>query len=122
LLSWLDETTEAELIQALYIARAPRNLVAIVPLCRAFREMRTSYPALCKPSSFGLPQEAYAQGLELLDRIADLEVDDDYFSGRCLQNRKNQWTPMRPYTGDSVIAELLLVTTLEQSHQEYFKA
>src|SRR5699024_10185321 len=122
LLQLLNGVPEVKLVEALYILRAPKNLVAIVPLCRAFKEMRTRYPELRKAPSFGLSEEAYAQGLELLDRIAALEVDDDYFSGRCLQSRKNQWTPMRPYTGDSVIAELLLVTTLEQSSQEHFTA
>lgn len=134
--------TEQKLLKALYIVRAPRSLVAIVPLCQAFMETIEEFPILSQMpnqhllrnpkwqvvpeifegQSFAINSEEYAEGLELLGRIAVLQTDEEHFSGRCLEKRKNKWTPLRPYTGDSVIGELLLVTTAKQDNQEYFSA
>lgn len=93
------------LIDALYAIRAPRTLEGIVPACRQFRDWRRAYPEL---NSFPeLP--AYAERLALLDRIADLELNDDRLMGRSIGRIHNPWTPLFGVTGDSVIAELLLI-------------
>ena len=121
LLIELEGVTRRELLQALYVIRAPKNLVAIISMCREFQRAREAFSELEKAPSFGLNEQDYAYSLRVLDQIAELDIDDDYFSGRCLQNRKNQWTPMRPFTGDSVIAELLLVTTNVRENKQAFE-
>lgn len=107
LADYLGEGVSAEdLARALYAVRAPYCLTAIIPAARQFRDWRRKYPALDELPS--LPQ--YAKCLEVLDRIADLEVDDDELTGRRLASHRGKRTPLRPYSGDSCICELLLVS------------
>jgi hypothetical protein len=94
-----------QLIGALYAIRAPYCLTAIIPAARQFRDWRRKYPALSE-----LPElPPYPRCLDVLDRIADLDVDDDELTGRNLAAHRDQRTPLRPYSGDSCICELLLV-------------
>lgn len=111
-----NECSEDELLEALYVLRAPKHLVAIIPMCRAFRDSRATYPELNR-----LPELAnYSRRLGILDCIADLEIDDDDLTGARTKRYKSQWTPLRPHTGDSVIGELLLTqANAEENHDAY---
>lgn len=99
------DVTLVRLVDALFAIRAPRTLEGIVPVCRQFRDWRGAYPDL---DSFPELTD-YAERLALLDRIADLEIDDDHLMGRTIGRIRNPWTPLFTVTGDSVIGELLLV-------------
>ncbi|HEU0198709.1 MAG TPA: hypothetical protein VFQ88_16035, partial [Nevskiaceae bacterium] len=108
--------TPAQLIDALRAIRAPRHLIGIVPMARQFRDWRGRYPALN-----GLPQvTGYPDCLAILDRIAELDGQDDELMGRVTAHR-NAWTPLRPWTGDSVIGELLLVQAEVAAHARAFE-
>lgn len=106
LAEFLEENCSPDqLIGALYAIRAPYCLTAIIPAARQFRDWRRKYPALSE-----LPElPPYPRCLDVLDRIADLDVDDDELTGRNLAAHRDQRTPLRPYSGDSCICELLLV-------------
>lgn len=101
-----EDVSPDDLARALYAVRAPYCLTAIIPAARQFRDWRMKYPALGELPA--LPQ--YARCLDVLGRIADLEVDDDELTGRRLASRRDERTPLRPYSGDSCICELLLVS------------
>lgn len=101
----LDGVSDNELLDALYVLRVPRDLVGIIPAAARYRDWRGKYPVLN-----AMPQLAdYPRRLRLLDRIADLQIDDPVLRGEVTRHYKNRWTPLRPWTGDSVIGELLLV-------------
>jgi len=93
-----------QLLDALYLIRAPRTLVGVVPAARQFQDYRRDYPAL---SAFD-GRDGYADTLDVLDKIAALPTDDEILSGAQLGHYR-AWTPLRPITGDSVIGELLLI-------------
>lgn len=99
------ECTAQELVEALYVLRAPRTLTAIIPMAMEFRDWRDKNSAL---KTFpGV--EIHTDRLALLDQIAKLETEDEQLSGRVIARQKSVWTPLRPLTGDSVIGELLLI-------------
>ncbi|MHB1944264.1 MAG: hypothetical protein ACYCPE_03355 [Metallibacterium sp.] len=99
------DVSRERLVDALYVIRAPRNLVGIIPAMRQFRDWRRTYRPLGECPE--LP--GYPEALAVLDRIASLDETNKYLSGRVTARHENVWTPLRPLTGDSVICELLLV-------------
>ncbi len=99
------EVSQEQLVDALYVVRAPRHLVGIIPAMRQFRDWRRIYRPLAE-----FPElSSYPESLAILDRIADFDTMDDQLSGRATERYENVWTPLRPLTGDSVICELLLI-------------
>lgn len=106
-----------ELIDALYILRVPRSLTAIIPICREFRDWRERFPALATLDGVA----RYRQRLKLLDRIADLDAVSEVLTGEVLgRSRGSVLTPLRPYTGDSVIGELLLIRSRAEAYSRQF--
>lgn len=107
LLSVLSEQfgiSEKELLEALFIIRAHYNLAAIVLVCRHIVEILNVYHHAVNDQVF----ENIENNLEVLKKIASIEDIDEHFLNNKKKNKIDD-TPLRPFTGESGLCDLLLI-------------
>ena len=96
---------ENQLIDALFILRAHYDLAGIVIICQRINEL-IEISDLYQGSEF-------SSELETLRVISRLPYSEEYghFFSETTNKNKHKLTPLRPYTGDSGICDLLLIET-----------
>lgn len=103
LLDWLNQNEkieEQQLIQALFLLRAHYNLAGIVIIChRIF--------TLIDENKF----PDFYNELKILKRISQLQdyAKHPHFFSETTDKNKHKLTPLRPFTGESGICDLLLI-------------
>lgn len=90
---------------ALTMIRAPRSLAGIVACCRRLNELQEEHSFL--QSVPGIPE--YRKRLDVLLKIASLETIDQHFQSGSATGKRSSETPLRPFTGDSGLCDLLLI-------------
>lgn len=116
LLEWINQNEnieEQQLIQALFLLRAHYNLAGIVVICqRIFKLIEDD-----KLSTFN-------DELNTLKIISRLQSDEQYshFFSETTDKNKHKLTPLRPFTGESGICDLLLIQAgLRKNHESFDK-
>lgn len=107
LLSVLSEQfgiSKKELLEALFIIRAHYNLAAIVLVCRHIVEILNVYHHAVNDQVF----DNIENHLEVLKKIASIEDIDEHFLNNKKKNKIDD-TPLRPFTGESGLCDLLLI-------------
>lgn len=95
----------AELRETLFRLRAHYNLAGIVVCCRRLVELVDRFPWLqVAPDIEGYP--AFIQVVRALGGLDD--ADPHFLTAKTSRNRKNE-TPLRPFSGDSALCDLLLI-------------
>lgn len=114
LLDWLnqnEEIQEQQLIQALFLLRAHYNLAGIVIIChRIF--------TLIDEDKF----PDFYNELKILKCISQLQDSGEYshFFSETTDKNKHKLTPLRPFTGESGICDLLLIKAgLKKNHESF---
>lgn len=99
-------TSERCLVDALFAIRAHYNLAAIILCCRHLVELLDRFPEFERGPAF----DDQPKRVDVLRQVAQLEVDDDshFLHGFVRHNKLNE-TPLRPFTGESGLCELLLI-------------
>ena len=93
-----ENIEEKELIQALFLLRAHYSLAGIVVICQRIFTLI---------GDDELPEfRDELNTLKIISRLQDSEEYSHFFSETT--DRNNILTPLRPYTGDSGICDLLL--------------
>lgn len=107
------------LIDALFIIRAHYNLAGIVVVCQHLNELIETYP--------NLRNDVFIKDLDdrlrTLNKIANLmEAPGHFIEDTINKNQRNE-TPIRPYTGDSSLCDLLLIQpqSIENEHNKLFE-
>lgn len=96
--------SESEVVEALYVLRAPRCLRGIGIIVDQFFRLAARFPALLE-----FPEvENFDRRLEGLKVIGRASARDPEFNGDHIANRSLRFM-LEPYSGDSGIANLLLV-------------
>lgn len=94
-----------DLDDVLFLLRAHYNLAGLVLCCRRLVELSTDFPWL--RTALGGP--GFAGFLSSVRAIAELVDPDPHFvSGRISANKDKQ-TPLRPFSGDSSLCDVLLI-------------
>ncbi len=99
------QTAPGEVNDGLYLLRAHRNLAGIVLCCRRLTELIKDHDFL--KDSPGLPR--YDDRLRILRQIGELDGVDPHFLAGSISHNRIKETPLRPYTGDSGLCDLLLL-------------
>ncbi|MFC6166260.1 tyrosine-type recombinase/integrase [Acinetobacter terrestris] len=114
LLEWIKQNEnieEKELIQALFLLRAHYSLAGIVVICqRIFTLIEDDE----------LPE--FRSELNTLKIISTLQESDQHshFFSETTDKNKHPHTPLRPFTGDSGICDLLLIQAGLSRNNEHF--
>src|SRR5690606_8407615 len=95
-----DNIVKEHLIQALFLLRAHYSLAGIVIICQRI------FTLIGDKELPGFRDELNT--LKIISRLQDSEKYSHFFSGTIDRNRHTP-TPLRPYTGDSGICDLLLI-------------
>ena len=114
LLEWMNQNThieEQELLQALFCLRAHYNLAGIVIICQRIFTLI---------GDDELPE--FRDELNTLKIISTLQYSDQYshFFSETIDRNRHTPTPLRPYTGDSGICDLLLIRAGLNRNNEHF--
>jgi hypothetical protein len=112
-----DGIGRQELGDALFLLRAHYNLAGIVLCCRRLLELVDQFDWLKTAPDI----QGYEACLRVVRAIADLEqVDAHFVAAKISRNKKNE-TPLRPFSGDSALCDLLLIEpgreAAEEQHQ-----
>lgn len=108
-----------EVQSALFMIRAHWNLAAIVWCCRHLMDLVDTFPEIGAAPAF--PDQA--RRMEVLRQIADLKNDvDPHFLGGFIAHNHAAETPLRPYSGESGLCDLLLIKPREQAGSEHQNA
>lgn len=102
-----------DLLDALFMLRAHRSLAGIVSCCARLAALLDQFQEIEASPVF----EDQDARLEVVRAIAGLKGLDPHFYG-ARQNRFNE-TPLRPYTGDSGLCDLLLILEGSGSTSEH---
>lgn len=106
-------TNRTELVQALYAIRAHRSLEGIIPVARHFTDLCRDFPML---NDFPeLP--SYSRRLALIKRIGALDYLNPHLLGAAIKD-KDINLPLTPLTGDSCIADILLIDPTGGQHHQ----
>lgn len=114
LLEWMNQNThieEQKLLQALFCLRAHYNLAGIVIICQRIFTLIGDNE---------LPK--FRDELNTLKIISTLQYSQEYshFFSETIDRNKHILTPLRPYTGDSGICDLLLIQAGLRQNNESF--
>src|SRR5690606_11443551 len=114
LLEWVNQNEnieEQELIQALFLLRAHYSLAGIVVICQRIFTLI---------GDDELPEfRDELNTLKIISRLQDSNKYPHFFSKTTDRNRHKP-TPLRPYTGDSGICDLLLIQAgLSQNNESF---
>ena len=114
LLEWIKQNEnieEQELIQALFLLRANYSLAGIVVICQRIFTLI---------GDDELPEfRDELNTLKIISRLQDSDQHSHFFSETTDRN-KHKLTPLRPYTGDSGICDLLLIEAGRSQNNERF--
>lgn len=94
-----------DLRDALFLLRAPYNLAGIVICCRRLVELVDQFAWLQSAADI----EGYATFVGVVRAIAMLEGADPHFIAAKTSRNKRKETPLRPFSGDSALCDLLLI-------------
>ena len=116
LLEWINQNTpieEQKLLRALFLLRAHYSLAGIVVICQRIFTLIGDNE---------LPK--FRDELNTLEIISALEYSEEYshFFSKTTDKNKHNPTPLRPFTGDSGICDLLLLKSGENHNNESFDA
>ncbi|RJL69686.1 tyrosine-type recombinase/integrase [Acinetobacter radioresistens] len=116
LLEWINQNTpieEQKLLRALFLLRAHYSLAGIVVICQRIFTLIGDNE---------LP--TFRDELKTLEIISALEYSEEYshFFSKTTDKNKHNPTPLRPFTGDSGICDLLLLKSGENHNNESFDA
>ncbi|MCK7609212.1 tyrosine-type recombinase/integrase [Acinetobacter portensis] len=103
LLEWINQNEnieEQQLIQALFLLRAHYSLAGIVVICQRI------FTLIADDELLEFRDELNT--LKIISRLQDSSKYPHFFSETTDRN-KHKLTPLRPYTGDSGICDLLLI-------------
>ena len=114
LLEWINQNTpieEQKLLRALFLLRAHYSLAGIVVICQRIFTLIGDNE---------LPK--FRDELKTLEIISALEYSEEYshFFSKTTDKNKHNPTPLRPFTGDSGICDLLLLKSGENHNNESF--
>lgn len=114
LLEWINQNTpieEQKLLRALFLLRAHYSLAGIVVICQRIFTLIGDNE---------LPK--FRDELKTLECISALEYSEEYshFFSKTTDKNKHNPTPLRPFTGDSGICDLLLLKSGENHNNESF--
>ena len=114
LLEWMNQNTHVEeqkLLRALFLLRAHYSLAGIVIICQRIFTLIGDNE---------LPK--FRDELKTLEIISALEYSEEYshFFSKTTDKNKHNPTPLRPFTGDSGICDLLLLKSGENHNNESF--
>lgn len=102
-----------ELREALFRLRAHYNLAGIVLCCRRLVELVDQFEWLQAAPDI----EGYPAFLRVVRAIADLDDAEPHFlAAKTSRNRKNE-TPLRPFSGDSALCDLLLIEPAREASE-----
>lgn len=111
-LSKLQEAMESrhgvsaeQLRDVLFLLRAHYNLAGIVMCCRRLVELLDHFSWL----EAALTPESHSTFLSVVRTIASLKDADSHFLADTTRRNKNKETPLRPFSGDSALCDLLLI-------------
>lgn len=94
-----------QLRDALFRLRAHYNLAGIVLCCRRLTELVERFPWLQVAPDI----EGYPAFLRVVRAIGGLDdADPDFLTAKISKNRRKE-TPLRPFSGDSALCDLLLI-------------
>lgn len=116
LLEWMNQNASIEeqvLIQALFLLRVHYSLAGIVVICQRIFTLI---------GDDELPE--FRDELNTLKIISTLQYSDQYshFFSETTDKNKHKLTPLRPFTGDSGICDLLLIQAGLSRNNENFDA
>lgn len=97
--------SEKELLEALFIIRAHYNLAAIVLVCQHIVKILNEYHDAVNDQVF----DNIEHHLEVLKKIASIEDINEHFLNNKIKKNKIDDTPLRPFTGESGLCDLLLI-------------
>lgn len=110
--------SERALLDALFLIRAPYHLKGIQECCRRLDALARKHPAMLEePAVVDI-----AKHFATYRQIAALEGLDAHFSQNIAPSESSIRTPLRPYTGDSGICDLLLLDVEDDNpvqHQHF---
>ena len=111
---WINQNTpieEQKLLRALFLLRAHYSLAGIVVICQRIFTLIGDNE---------LPK--FRDELKTLEIIGALEYSEEYshFFSKTTDKNKHNPTPLRPFTGDSGICDLLLLKSGENHNNESF--
>ncbi|WP_286716352.1 tyrosine-type recombinase/integrase [Acinetobacter sp. UBA2581] len=114
LLEWMNQNASIEeqvLIQALFLLRVHYSLAGIVVICQRIFTL---------VGDDELPE--FRDELNTLKIISTLQYSDQYshFFSETIDRNRHTPTPLRPYTGDSGICDLLLIQAGRSRNNESF--
>ncbi|MFX2258150.1 hypothetical protein V6380_15510 [Acinetobacter variabilis] len=114
LLEWMNQNASIEeqvLIQALFLLRVHYSLAGIVVICQRIFTL---------VGNDELPE--FRDELNTLKIISTLQYSDQYshFFSETIDRNRHTPTPLRPYTGDSGICDLLLIQAGRSRNNESF--
>lgn len=114
LLAWLrlhENIEENALIQALFLLRAHYNLAGIVVICQRIFTLIDAHDLA-----------EFHDDLNILRIISTLEEtpEHSHFFSATTDKNKHKLTPLRPFTGDSGICDLLLIQAGRRRNNENF--
>ncbi|TAN03313.1 MAG: hypothetical protein EPN36_13180 [Rhodanobacteraceae bacterium] len=115
------EILDGELLDALFMIRAHYSLAAIVECCLRLTALRDAFPELAQEPAFSDQTERF----EVVRRVGELRgIDPHFVAGSAVRRRGGdgvdvdaEATPLRPYTGESGLCELLLLTPSRHTGQ-----
>ena len=106
-----ENIEEKELIQALFLLRAHYSLAGIVVICQRIFTLI---------GDDELPEfRDELNTLKIISRLQNSDQHSHFFSETTDRN-KHKLTPLRPYTGDSGICDLLLIQAGQKESNERF--
>lgn len=114
LIEWIKQNEnieEQELLQTLFLLRAHYSLAGIIVICQRIFTLIGDHE---------LPE--FRDELNTLKIISTLQYSDQYshFFSETTDKNKHKLTPLRPYTGDSGICDLLLIQAGLSRNNESF--
>lgn len=93
--------TESALLNALYVMRAHRNLAGLIPIAQRLTDLSCQYSALRDL----IDDYDGGESFGVLERVGCVRTENPVLLGNTIQNNNR----LRPFSGDSCVADLLLI-------------